>query len=266
MASRDRVVEILRAKSRGQRDAISLHYYLKTLSDRWQTFPVPGDVSAAFFPIRAVTLMEVFTRGWISTFVDHGTPYTARAVALIKTLKIDYELVREIQGRTITLGDIVAHSVSLNNFGQFIAAFEVLAGEGFVSRIARVEDRWKTEIGGESAIPIIPDAHAMCAALDRLFEIHHILVHEYPRTPVYRPDEISPMLQAAANFASATNESCTELLYGKLPLTNADMKDTARNELQDVEAQVKDVLAQIMASSDHEAQRLFGEAQQQWLE
>jgi hypothetical protein len=74
MANRDRVAEILQIEQRQRLLTGSLHRDLRSLSDRWQAFPLPGDVSAGLFPARAATLMEVLTRGWIVTLVDHGPP------------------------------------------------------------------------------------------------------------------------------------------------------------------------------------------------
>jgi hypothetical protein len=75
-------------------------------------------------------------------------------VSLAKSLKIDYDLLREIQGRTFTLGDIMALCVALSDFGQFIAAFQTLLEEPFLDRISRAVDRWKWRLG---VVPIIPD-------------------------------------------------------------------------------------------------------------
>jgi hypothetical protein len=72
MANRDRVAEILEIKSRGQRHVELVQYDLRALRDRWDDFPQKDLETAAYFPIRAVTLREVFARAWIATFVDFG--------------------------------------------------------------------------------------------------------------------------------------------------------------------------------------------------
>jgi hypothetical protein len=95
MANRDRVAEILEIKRRGQRRAV-VHYDLRNLTERWNEFPQKNLETAAFFPIRAVTLMEVFTRAWIATFVDFGKPYVERAIAFAKNVKLDYELIQAL--------------------------------------------------------------------------------------------------------------------------------------------------------------------------
>jgi uncharacterized protein YecT (DUF1311 family) len=220
----------------------------------------------AYFPIRVVTLLEVFTRAWIATFVDFGTPYVERGIAFAKNIKLDYELVREIQGRTITLGDVIAHSVSLNTFGQMTAAFETLIDEGFVPRISRVVDRRRVEAAGEPPVPIISDPEAMAATLNLLFRVRHILVHEYPKHPVYAgTEDISAMLEAAADFASAANDACTEILYGKVLLSNVEMKEAAHEEWQRLENELNRVLEQLAEHQDAECKRLLEDAQFRWV-
>lgn len=263
MVNRDRVAEILEIKRRGQRHA-GVHYDLRNLRKRWSEFPQKNLETAAFFPIRAVTLIEVFTRAWIATFVDFGKPYVERAIAFAKNVKPDYGLIGEIQGRTITLGDILAHSVSLNSFGQLAGVFETLMQERFVPRIAKAIDRWEVEMKGNPAMPIISEPESMAGALDRLFSVRHILVHEYPKHPVYAVEDISVMLGAAADFAFATHETCTEILYGKVPLTNAGMQAAAAEEWHRLDEELSRVFAQISAEQDDEGRRLLNDAQSSW--
>ena len=207
----------------------------------------------------------MFTRAWIATFVDFGKPYVERAIALAKNLKLDYELVREIQGRTITLGDIIAHSLSLNTFRQIAAAFETLIEEPLVPRLAKAVDRWEVKTTGKPPVPIISDAGAMSAALDRLFRVRHILVHEYPKHLVYALEDLPTILEAAADFAFALYEAGTEILYGQVPLTNVEMKEAADAEWQGFEEELNAVLVQISAREDDEGRKLLEESQSRWV-
>jgi hypothetical protein len=51
-------------------------------------------------------------RAWIAQLIDHGTPYIENVPKLKPDFKFDLGLVRAIHGRTITLGDMVAHGLS----------------------------------------------------------------------------------------------------------------------------------------------------------
>jgi len=221
-------------------------------------------MTASFFPIRAVTLIEVFTRAWIAAFVDFGNPYVERAFAFTKNIKLDFDVIREIQGRTITLGDVIAHSVPLNNFGQIVGAFETLIGGQFVPHLAKTIDRWEVEMNGKAPVPVISDVTGMASTLDRLFRIRHILVHEYPMQPVYASEDVTPMLEAAAEFAFAANEACTEFLYGKIPLTNLEMKEAVAEEWRRFDEELNRVLEQISAEQDDIGKHLLEDSQSRW--
>jgi hypothetical protein len=64
-----------------------------------------ADCTPDLYIIKAVTLLEVFTRRNIAELIDHGSEYTNRAVELSKHFKMNFGLVRDVQGRVITLGD-----------------------------------------------------------------------------------------------------------------------------------------------------------------
>jgi hypothetical protein len=90
---------------------------------------------ADFFPIRAVTLLEVFCRAWIAALIDHGSPFAQRAGDLSRDLKFDLNLINAMQGRVITLGDIIAHNVPINSFAQICSIFTILLGNDLIHTI-----------------------------------------------------------------------------------------------------------------------------------
>jgi len=268
MPTRDRAAEISEIKSRGQSPATSLYYDVRQLKDGWNhqlSSAASPTGTPDFFPIRAVTLLEVFTRAWIAQLIDHGSPYVDNAVALAKNLRLDYELVRAIQGRAITVGDLVAHTVPVNTFSQVIGYFEILISQPFIALVAKAVDRWETEVNGKPATPIIENGDNMCAVLSRLFDVRHILCHEYPRKRVYALEEVSSFLTAAEQFAKATTAAFNELLLGKYPLSNFDMKKAANEAYMESDAELERVISELKAKADEINKRLLDESQEPWL-
>ena len=135
MAPRNRVAEIAEIKSRGPQGTHALRWEIESLDAAWEEY-LDGGATIDFFPIRAVTLLEVFSRAWIAQLIDHGPPYVERVADLKADIKFDLTLVRAIQGRAITLGDLIAHSVQLNSFGQVLTCFEALVGNSFIPAIS----------------------------------------------------------------------------------------------------------------------------------
>ena len=187
MNTRDRAEQILEVKQRNLRGHAQLSYDLETLRWRWSKSNGAAERTPDFYLIRAVTILEVFTRRNLASLIDHSEEYTQRAVELSKHFKMDFDLVRHIQGRAITLGDIVAHSVPVNSFGQIIGHFETVLEKQLRLPLAHAEviDRWAVEIKGEPREPIIRDYDKLAQRLTALFELRHILCHELPSKPVY---------------------------------------------------------------------------------
>ena len=126
-----------------------------------------------FYPMRAVTLLEVFTRDWLGKLVDHGTPFLERATKLMEksSSKLDFPIALALQGKRFTLGDLVAHSVPLNQFEQHDFAFSVLLGGDLIHSIKDTHDRLRVELKGEAPTPIVADPKKLRSALVRLFQV-----------------------------------------------------------------------------------------------
>jgi hypothetical protein len=123
--------------------------------------------------MRAVTLLEVFSREWVARLVDHGAPYVQRAEPLTKSVKFDFLLSAALQGKHLTLGEIVAHEVALNSFEQIVGAFETLLAGDFKARIAAAKNRWKVEIERKDEGPIIENIDGVCKGIQKLMQVRH---------------------------------------------------------------------------------------------
>ncbi len=273
MAIRDRVAEIAAIKSRGPKAAPGFNREFEILHSEWQVSK-PGAGTDDFFPIRAVTLLEVFTRAWVAHLIDHGVPYAERAVELKIDIKFDLGMVRAIHGRVVTLGDVLAHNISLNSFGQICDVFSALVGQKIVTLISKAVDTRVTladlaRSGGlapRSVKPIVTDADLMCKRLAKLFELRHILCHEFPRKELYQRDEITAFLTAASEFTLAINEVLTLELHSGEPTSMAGKIEAARRELEESEQLLAEVVARVDgAARDDRQRRLLVTANKRWL-
>jgi uncharacterized protein YecT (DUF1311 family) len=248
MTIRDRTGEILEVKERNPLANRFGSYSLKDLETQWNRAGKNEGCTPDFYIIRAVTLLEVFTRGNIAELIDHGTNYANRAIDLSKNLKMDFALVQGIQGRAITLGDIVAQNVSVSSFGQMLGHFEILlAKESLRTVLASAVDRWATEIEKKPSEPIIGNFDVLARDLTRLFEIRHILCHETPRKPVYVVSEIDVFLNEAIQFTRALEEVLTFERFGLVPLTQTDMNIAAGESFKKKEIELHDLLSEVRA-------------------
>jgi uncharacterized protein YecT (DUF1311 family) len=241
MTGRDRTDEILEVKKRNPLAHGYLSYDLERLGQQWlKTKDVPD-----FYIVRAVTLLEVFTRRQIAELIDHAKEYTDRAVELSKQIKMDFATVRDVQGRAITLGDIVAHSIPVNSFGQIFSYFETLLGKPLRPLLAGAVDRWRTEVEKLPAEPIIPDVEELASGLSRLFEIRHILCHEIPKSPMYSPSEITDLLDHACRFCKTMEGILSFEKFGLVPLTQSAMNQRAYDDFKKAEEELDKLLSEI---------------------
>lgn len=247
MSTRDRTGEILEVKERNPLGHRLGSYSLQNLKLQWAKTGKTNESTPDFYVIRAVTLLEVFTRGHIADLIDHGFEYTNSAIELSKNLKMDFALVQGIQGRVITLGDIVAHSVPVNSFSQILGYFETLLRKPLRPLLVGTVDRWATEIEKKPPEPIISNFDVLARCLTRLFEVRHILCHETPRKPVYAVAEVEDFLDEAIRFTKALEEVLTFERFGLVPLTQTDMNIAAGKRLREKEDELKQLLAEIRA-------------------
>jgi hypothetical protein len=207
------------AKRRGRNSSSSL--VISKLGDFKRLWEArSSDEFADFVPIRLVTLIESFMQAAIEELVDHGQPYLERSGEIIKYKKIDFEYIQAISGKKITVGALIAHAISINNFDQILSTLKNILGNEFRCNLEAVHDRWAVEISGDAQTPIISDFSTMAQNLSRLFQVRHILVHEIPAEQPYKSDEIEGFFTACGEFLSAVDQIvATELRghYGRVP-------------------------------------------------
>lgn len=247
MSNRDRTQEILEVKRRNARWSQFGSHGLEVLRQQWSKNRQSEACTPDFYVIRTVTLLEVLTRRNLAALIDHSRGFTDRAIELAKHVRIDFSLVREVQGRTITLGDILAHSVPVNSFGQIVECFETVLGKPLRPLIQTVVDRWDVEVMRKPRRPIVGDYDAMARCVGRLFDVRHILCHEAPRKAVYDVKEVDEFLEKAIWFTEALNHILTFEKFGNVPLCQADMNIAAGKELKATEDKMGRLLSQIEA-------------------
>jgi uncharacterized protein YecT (DUF1311 family) len=245
MNTRDRAGEILEVKERNPRRHRFGSYNLQNLKKQWTNARTEKACTPDFYIIRAVTLLEVFIRGNVAELTDHGTEYAKRAVEFAKLSKMEFGLVEGIQGRVITLGDIVGHNIPVNSFSQILACFEALLDKPVRPLLAAAVDRWATELKKEPATPIIADFDALARSLTRLFEVRHIICHETPGKSAYEAKEIDDFLDFAIQFTKTLEEVLTFERFGLVPLTQVAMSIDAHDRLKRKEDELKELFSRV---------------------
>jgi uncharacterized protein YecT (DUF1311 family) len=259
---RDRIEELLSIKQRaGKYKRVPSHHDLIALKESWERNAKEGDPISELVPIRIITMLEVFLRHWIETLIDHGAPYVERASKLSANIRYDFAIARSLQGGSVSLGALIAHSLSLSQLESVASTFNTILDSDLFVSLANVRDRWEVKQAGEDVVPIIEDVREVRRTLARTFEVRNILVHEMPETPPHSTDEVSHFLAVASQFLHAAQEHFLSLVYGDYPLTQMEMNQDAASKhagaTDELEALCNVIERESESKEIHEVQRAW---------
>lgn len=226
--ARDRIEELLSIKRRaGKYRRVPSHGDLSLLRRIWEDSEGADSPIGELIPVRIVTLIEVFLRHWIQVLVDHGAPYVERAAKLNANIKYDFAIARSLQGGSISLGELIGHSVSLSQFDVIASTLKTILDHDLFAELASVRDRWEIRHGGEGIPPIIKDINELRCVLARIFEVRNIVVHEMPESLPHSAEEVAKFLDVASEFLHAAEQYFSALVFGDYPLTQREMTEQA---------------------------------------
>jgi hypothetical protein len=232
------------------------------LREAWANCTGPKELFASLLPARLVTLVEVFCQYWVQKLIEHGPPYDERAIDLKVNIKYDLPLVRSLHGQKLSLGFLISNNVTLSEIAAISAIFSILVQTDFFHWLSNVRYRTLLEHEPDGGDPIVTDMDKLKRTLARIFEVRHILIHEFPEKLPFATAEISEMIDAADNFISAADEGFTQLLYGLYPINQQAMNQKAREESKAIEEELDRLV-------DHVAKKLESDTirkvQQAWL-
>lgn len=257
--------EIIDWKNRrgdGPRPAMEFIDQIQNLGTSAEVIAGVGSVYVDYVPIRLITIVEVFLREVIAELVDSDETYFKRGEKLVKGAKIDLAFAFHVNRRALTIGDFVAHAVSLNRIDDVMRIMDTLL-EDFASKLKASHPKWTEEVEKWPLTPIVADYDKMMAALARLYEIRHILTHELPAEKVFSSAEVPNFVDAARKFVEATDWVVVEAAHGSIPYTQLEMNIGAGDALCKEEAALARAVIGIGKLNGVDSQDL-SEVQEAW--
>lgn len=260
MDPRERIALIEKSKSVHGRSGISTQFQLHALHDEFVKSQGTCGQMKDVYPVRAIAILEVFTRGWAARLVDHSPEFAERAIPALQNFKLDYSVLLSITGKLITFGDIVAFAISVNRLDQIISIFTKLCATEIVPLLKDVVDPYKlrsTRSGKEPAKPIIADYDRTAKALTDMFELRHVICHEAPFARDLDLSRLECMLNAAVEFATALEEVLLRMLFGTdRPVTQSEMNAAAYKEYKHSAERLQATLAALYEQYKDNPERL----------
>jgi uncharacterized protein YecT (DUF1311 family) len=217
-----------------------------------------------YFPVALIATIEGYFRMAVKDLVDAGEPYLSNSERLASTIKLDFSIIRSVHGKSITIGELVAHAVPLSRLEHIEAAISSLLGTSFLAKLRVTTDRWPHEIKGESAEPLLTEPDQVFAAVARMFELRHIICHELASAYEIEYDEVAKCFESCVQFLRASDELVSETLHPGAPLTQADMNIAAGKSLNTCRAKLTQTVNTLRSRLDASEAEAFDTSQEKW--
>ena len=219
-----------------------------------------------YFPVALVAAIEGYFRMTCQEIVDAGEPYLANAERLASSFKLDYSVLRALHGKSVSIGELVAHNIPLSRLDHVDSALSALLGFPFLERLRTISDRWAHEARGEPAAPMLQNPNETYALVGRVFELRHIVCHEIASAYSIEHEEVAASFEACLRFLRASDELVSETLRPGSPLTQSEMNVVAGESLRQSELELETAVRELRAKLEGEELAAFDRAQQQWQE
>ncbi len=205
MAQRSTIDQIIEWKQRRGRSKIGAELLWK-VDDLFREWSHEGQTEhfADFVPIRLATIMEVYVRETVRELIDSDPKYLDRSEPLTKNIKFDFIMLKSLQGRRVSLGDIIAHSLPISNLAHILSIYGTLFSS-FKEQLPDSRERWIEDRDLASSPPILNDVERVLSIIERIFKVRHVVTHEMPSQRPYAIEEISEFLTSTRDFLSATD-------------------------------------------------------------
>ncbi len=217
-----------------------------------------------YFPVALVACMEGYFRISIKELIDAGEPYLSSAEKVTVLPKIDFSLLRAVHGKTITVGELIAHTVQISRLEHINNTLSCLLGKKFLESLRTVSDRWAHEIQGKSLAPILLEPDEVCGDVARTFELRHIICHELASAYEISHEEIARCFKSCVLFLKASEEFISECICPDAPLSQTEMNIAAGKSLNEKQERLTKILGEIRSHIEHSELKEFDDTQEKW--
>jgi len=140
-----------------------------------------------YFPIATVACIESYMRLSIQDLVDAGSPYSERGCKLLDG-RLQTEYLAHLQGRRLTVGELVAHSAKLSTLPDIDRALSTLLNVDFLSYLETVDLEGEPfNIRAGFSKELLRWGNDFYSALSSVFQARHIYCHEFAVTEALDP-------------------------------------------------------------------------------
>jgi hypothetical protein len=265
-AKRDLVAEIEEIRSRTNSpdwdNGITKLLFLCTQTQKLEH----EDEQQAYFLVASIAAIETYFQWEIRSLIDSGDDRYINNLRLDdQPLRWSHELLLAVRGKRVSIGELVAHSVRLNNLDAIGKIMGQLLQTDFIELVKDARDPELRSEQGVNAPTIIRSASETLPRVKRTFELRHIICHEaHLNTPV-RSEEVKELCCSCYTFVLASHYGIAFHKNPNAPLTLAEARDAADKRVRALENKIKAV-EEFITSKMHlpPMQKAFDAMQQAW--
>ena len=267
---RDVVQEIVNKYSSGELRKESISYRFQTIdkisTELYSRSDSGSNELCKYIPVAAIACLEWYFRLVYKELIDYGSPYTDNAGKL-KDLKFDFQIVKAIQGMTITLGDFIAHMLPLSRVDHVFGHMDTLLGNNFKNELIEFYCRENTDLN-TSSIDARQDFEEIVKSVHTLFELRHKYCHEISNFSQDTTDKelIMHSFTKMQRLIRITDGYIEYLLYPDTPKTQAEINVLVSSDLTEINKLLEKTLEESRVDLTESQQQLFHKAQSDWLE
>lgn len=257
-------IDEVKERRKGSKSFLELSRRLSQISRAFKTHDQSNDELTRYFPVALIATIEAYFRQSLAELIDIGEPYLSNANKLSAILKFDFALVRAVNGRTVTIGELIGHSIKLSRLDSLEAAVSMVIGRSFKTELTQVADRWEYEVLGGVKAPILSNPEKVLSGVARMFELRNIICHETATGFTVSYGEVASCFTACQSFLRASDVFFQELRSPGAPLTQTGMNIEAGDKLAALEHQLSQLVEDIRTNSEPEQLAVFDDAQKKW--
>ena len=146
-----------------------------------------------YIPIATIAALEGFFKLWIKELIDKGDPFLSHCGGL--EFKVDNESIINMARNQLTLGDFIAHTITINKLSDVDSIFTTLvlgkdSKQRYIDLLRTLHDK-----AGKKG-----DFDNDLKKVNLCFDKRHIFAHEIANAESVSPDEVKGYFVATAMF------------------------------------------------------------------
>ncbi len=155
-----------------------------------------------YIPVALIAIMESFFRSSSKRIIESDEKYLNNTKALfeINNIKIDFEVLRTMHKKEVTIGELISHHLSFGKFEQIDFTFSNLLGIKFSNELKKYITRNPSQLRKSQSNLFVKHNEEIVKNIVKLFEYRNIICHEMASDIIMSQKEIEKLFSSASIY------------------------------------------------------------------